>query len=48
MVLIDREGMIRYQSNVAGDELVADETALRTKIESLLTHGGATGKKARR
>ena len=48
VVLIDREGMIRYQSDVAGDELVADETALRTKIESLLTHGDATGKKARR
>ena len=36
MVLIDREGMIRYQSDVAGDALVVDESALRAKIEALL------------
>jgi thiol-disulfide isomerase/thioredoxin len=36
MVLIDREGMIRYQSDVTGDALVVDESALRAKIESLV------------
>lgn len=45
MVLIDREGMIRYQSEVTGDALVVDEGALRTKIESLL-NGAAARKRA--
>jgi hypothetical protein len=32
MVLIDREGIIRYQSEVTGDALVVDKGALRAKI----------------
>jgi|UPI0003825888 thiol-disulfide isomerase/thioredoxin len=46
MVLIDREGMIRYQSEITGDALVVDESALRTKIESLLIRDRASGKSA--
>lgn len=48
MVLIDREGMIRYQSEVTGDALVVDKGALRAKIESLLSRGHGPQRNATR
>jgi len=37
LVLIDRQGTVRYQSPVTGDELVKDSATLRDKIHAILT-----------
>jgi peroxiredoxin len=39
MVLIDRQGMIRYQSRHEGDEVFFKEETLRSRIEELLREG---------
>ncbi|MDX1980712.1 MAG: TlpA disulfide reductase family protein [Bryobacteraceae bacterium] len=40
VAIIDRKGMIRFQSSVEGDENLHGEMSLRQKIQMLLAEGG--------